>query len=84
MQGDAIEIFQADHTQQVTGSSYVKAQGVVIESLSGITLKCGGTSLVLGPEGITLKGALLTPTAGWSRSPPVPVRRRWPARPATR
>jgi type VI secretion system secreted protein VgrG len=64
VQGDAIEIFQADHTQQVTGSSYVKAQGIVIESLSGITLKCGGTSLVLGPEGITLKGALLTLDGG--------------------
>ena len=64
VRGNVIEVFQADHSQQVTGNSYVKAQGIVIESLSGITLKCGGTSLVLGPEGITLKGALLTLDGG--------------------
>ncbi|NTV37814.1 MAG: hypothetical protein HGA82_01245, partial [Anaerolineales bacterium] len=64
VQGNVIEVFQADHSQQVTGNSYLKAQGIVIESLSGITLKCGGTSLVLGPEGITLKGALLTMDGG--------------------
>lgn len=64
VQGDVIEVFQSGHSQQITGNSYVKAQGIVIESLSGITLKCGGTSLVLGPEGITLKGALLTLDGG--------------------
>lgn len=64
VQGNVIEVFQAEHTQQVTGNSYLKAQGIVIESLSGITLKCGGTSLVLGPEGITLKGGLLTLDGG--------------------
>ncbi|MBK8184486.1 MAG: type VI secretion system tip protein VgrG [Candidatus Competibacteraceae bacterium] len=62
--GDAIEVFQSGHSQQITGNSYLKAQGIVIEAVSGITLKCGGTSVVIGPEGITLKGALLTLDGG--------------------
>jgi hypothetical protein len=61
---DVIEIFKANHTEQTTNDYYLKAQGVVIEAASGITLQCGGSNIVVDPSGITLKGALVALDGG--------------------
>ena len=58
--GSVADQFKASYSGQVTGSYYVKAAGVVIEATAGITLKCGGSSVVIDPVGVTLKGAVVT------------------------
>jgi len=59
VQGDMIEVFKSNHSEQTTQNYYLKAMGVVIESSTGITLKCGGSSIVIDPSGISVKGALV-------------------------
>ena len=58
--GDVIEVFKANHSEQVTQSYYVKAMGVVIEAMTGITLKCGGSNIVIDASGVTVKGPMVT------------------------
>ena len=58
--GDMAHVFKANHTEKTTSNYFLKALGVVIESSSGITLKCGGNSVVLDPSGVTIKGSLVT------------------------
>ena len=60
VKGDVIEVFKANHSEQTTQNYYVKATGVVIEAMQGITLKCGGSSVVVDPTGVTVKGAMVT------------------------
>ncbi|NQU75746.1 MAG: type VI secretion system tip protein VgrG [Planctomycetes bacterium] len=58
--GDVIEVFKANHSEQTTQNYYLKAMGVVIEATTGITLKCGGNSVVIDTMGVTVKGSIAT------------------------
>jgi type VI secretion system secreted protein VgrG len=58
--GDMIEVFQADHSEQTTGNLYVKGMGIVIESMTGITIKTGSSNVVIDNMGVTLSGAMVT------------------------
>jgi type VI secretion system secreted protein VgrG len=58
--GDVIEVFKANHSEQTTQNYYLKAMGVVIEAMTGITLKCGGSNVVIDPSGVTIKGPMVT------------------------
>ena len=58
--GPVVEAFTGDHSEDTTGSFYVKAMGVVIESTTGISLVCGGNSVVVDMMGVTIKGTMLT------------------------
>jgi type VI secretion system secreted protein VgrG len=71
-------VFKGNHTEETTGNYFLKAAGVVIEASSGITLKCGGNSVVIDPSGVTVKGSLVTidgsmvKIASGPGSPPTP------------
>ncbi len=57
VKGDVVEQFKGNHSERVTQNYYLKAMGVVIEAMSGITIKCGPTSyVVIDASGVTLKG----------------------------
>lgn len=60
VKGDVIEVFKANHCEQTTNNYYIKAKGIVIEASQGITIKCGGNSLVIDSAGVTIKGAAVT------------------------
>jgi type VI secretion system secreted protein VgrG len=60
VKGDVIEAFKANHSEQTAQNLYLKAMGIVIEGMQGITLKCGGNSVVLDPVGVTLSGSMVT------------------------
>jgi len=55
VKGDVIEVFKASHSEQVTGDFYLKADNVVIDANNNITLKVGGTHIVLEAGGIAIK-----------------------------
>jgi hypothetical protein len=86
--GDVVEIFNSNHNEKTTGINYLKARGVVIEASTGITLKCGGSNVVIDPAGVTLKGALVTLDGGMVKigsgpgSPPAVGVKRPAAKPA--
>ena len=58
--GDAIEVFQGNHSEQTSQSLYIKAMGIVIEAMTGITIKTGASSVVIDPTGVTLTGPMVT------------------------
>jgi type VI secretion system secreted protein VgrG len=60
VKGDCIEVFKANHSEETTSNYYLKAMQLVIEGTTGITLKCGGNSVVIDPAGVTVKGSIVT------------------------
>ena len=65
--GDMVEVFKANHSEQVTQNYYVKAMGIVIEASTGVTIKCGGNSIVLDSSGVTIKGSMVTIDGGMTK-----------------
>jgi len=58
---DAVhEDYKSSQSTKVAQNLSIAAQGVVIEGSTGITLKCGGSSVVLDASGVTIKGATVT------------------------
>lgn len=58
--GNVADQLKGNHAAQVTGSYYLKAAGVVIEAMQGITLKCGSSSVVIDAAGVTVSGGIVT------------------------
>jgi len=54
--GDVIEQFSGNHSSQVTQNLYLKAMQVVIEAMTGMTLKVGANFITLDPSGIAISG----------------------------
>jgi type VI secretion system secreted protein VgrG len=62
--GDVIEVFNASHSEKTGNEYYLRATNVVIEAMAGITLKCGGGSVVIDPAGVTVTGGMVTIDGG--------------------
>ncbi len=60
VKGDVAEEYKGNHAEKVTSNYYLKAQGIVLESTTGITIKCGGNSVVIDSAGVTVKGSVVT------------------------
>ncbi len=54
VKGDVLEVFQADHSEQVTGDYYVKGTNLVIEGMSNVTIKVGQSYIAIENGGIKL------------------------------
>ena len=54
--GDVIEVFKANHSEETTGDYYLKASNIVIEAMSNITIKVGGTYIAIEASGIKICG----------------------------
>ena len=57
VKGDVTEEFDANHSEKTTKDYFLKAKQVVIETDSGITLKCGGSHIVINPSGVTIESS---------------------------
>jgi type VI secretion system secreted protein VgrG len=55
VKGDVIEVFKANHSEQTTADYYLKADNVVIEALTNLTLKVGSSSIAIEAGGIGIK-----------------------------
>lgn len=64
--GDVNEQFKANHSEQVTGNYYVKGMNVVIEAMTGLTIKVGGNFLTINPAGIQMQGTMVMINSGGS------------------
>ena len=53
--GDVIEVFKANHSEQTTDDYYLKADNIVIEGSTNVTIKVGGSSIAIAADGIALK-----------------------------
>jgi len=65
VKGDVVEVFQANHSSDVSQAIYLKAGAtVVIEAGVGITLKVGGNFITIDPSGVAIKGVMVLINSG--------------------
>lgn len=64
VQGDVIEAFRSNHSEQVTQDYYVKAMNVIIEGMTGLTIKVGGSFITLNSGGIFISGPIVNINSG--------------------
>jgi len=64
VQGDVIEVFNANHSEQVTGDCYIKARNTVIEATGGLTIKAGGSFITVNASGVAISGPLVMVNSG--------------------
>jgi type VI secretion system secreted protein VgrG len=65
--GDVIEVFKGNHSEQVTKDYYLKADNIVIEGMTNVTIKVGQSFIAIEAGGISLgtSGTIdLTDTGG--------------------
>ena len=70
--GNKAEEIGGNLAQAVTGNIYMKGNMVVIESSSGLTLKCGGNFITLLPAGVFIQGTMVMINSGGAALPGVP------------
>jgi type VI secretion system secreted protein VgrG len=54
VKGDVIEVFKANHSEQTTNDYYLKADNVVIEGMTNVTIKVGSNYIVIEKSGIKI------------------------------
>lgn len=52
--GDVIEVFKANHSEQTTGDYYLKADNIVIEGMTNVTVKVGQSFIAIEASGIKI------------------------------
>jgi type VI secretion system secreted protein VgrG len=64
VQGDVIEVFQGNQSTQVTQNVYIKGMQVVIEAMTGLTIKVGGNFVTIDSSGVTILGTMVNINSG--------------------
>ena len=54
VKGDVIEVFRANHSEATTGDYYLKAENIVIEGLTNVTIKVGQSYIAIESGGIKI------------------------------
>lgn len=64
--GDVIEQFSGNHSSQVTQNLYLKGMNVVVEGLTGLTIKVGGSFVTVNSGGVQIFGPMVQINSGGS------------------
>jgi type VI secretion system secreted protein VgrG len=80
--GGALDI-DAGQTAKLSAVSsiHIKGMGVVIDGGTQLTIKAGGSFVTLGPEGVSIKGALVMINSGGAAPPAGKAKKASPAKP---
>jgi type VI secretion system secreted protein VgrG len=54
VKGDVIEVFKANHSEQTSSDYYLKAENVVIEGMTNVTVKVGQSYIAIESSGIKI------------------------------
>jgi len=82
VKGAVTEEFKQSHSEKVTQNYYLKAMNVVIEAMTGLSIKVGGNFITINSGGVFIKGnivninsggAALSGSAGMAVSPAAPL-----------
>jgi type VI secretion system secreted protein VgrG len=57
VKGDVIEVFKANHSEETTADYYLKADNIVIEAMTNVTIKVGSSSIAIESSGIKIAAA---------------------------
>jgi len=64
VQGDVIEQFSKNHSEQVSQDYYLKGNNVVIEAMTGLTVKAGSNFVTIDSSGVSIKGSMVMINSG--------------------
>src|SRR5581483_11631841 len=64
VQGDVIEQITGSQSTQVTGSCYIKGMNVVVEAMTGLTIKVGGSYVTINAAGVQIFGPMVMINSG--------------------
>ncbi len=59
VKGDAVEVYKGNHAEETTGDVYMKGSNLVIEGMSNVTIKVGGSYIAIDSSGISMNGTSL-------------------------
>lgn len=59
VQGDVIEVFKSNHSEQVANELYLKADNLIIEGMSSVTIKVGSSYVAIDSSGIKISATQL-------------------------
>ncbi len=62
--GDCNEQFSANYSKQVTANCYIKGMNVVVEGMTGLTIKVGGSYVSINPAGVQITGPMVMINSG--------------------
>jgi len=62
--GDSIEVLRKGGSLEAGGNYYIKGMNVVIEGMSGLTIKVGGSFVTLNAGGVFISGPLVNINSG--------------------
>jgi type VI secretion system secreted protein VgrG len=54
VKGDVIEVFKGKHSEQTTGDYYLKAENIVIEANTNVTIKVGSSYIAIESGGVKI------------------------------
>ncbi|MGH8003930.1 MAG: bacteriophage T4 gp5 trimerization domain-containing protein, partial [Limisphaerales bacterium] len=54
IEGDVIEVFKANHSEKISNDFYLKADNIVIEADTNITIKVGSSHIAIEASGIKI------------------------------
>jgi type VI secretion system secreted protein VgrG len=57
-------VFQANQSTQVTQAIYIKGMNIVIEAMTGMSLKVGGNFITIDSTGVTILGTMVNINSG--------------------
>ena len=80
--GDVNEQFSGSHSEQVSQGYYVKGMNVVLEAMTGLTLKVGGNFITINAAGIQIVGTMVMINSGGAALSGTPGNLVSPAAPA--
>ena len=58
VKGDVIEVFKANHSEDTTGDYFIKADNIVIEAVSSLTIKVGQNYVAIDTSGIKISAPM--------------------------
>jgi type VI secretion system secreted protein VgrG len=64
--GDVIRVFEGSSCEIVSNENYIKGMNVVVEGMSGITLKVGSNFITIDGGGVFIEGTLVNLNSGGS------------------
>lgn len=62
--GDVLQDFGGNHDHVVASEYHVKADKIVVEAMSGISLECAGNFVLIDAAGVTINGTLVKINSG--------------------
>ncbi len=67
VEGDVVQDYKANHGHKVASEYFVKADKVIVDATSAISLNCGSNFVLIDTSGVTITGTMVKINSGGSK-----------------